>query len=349
MKEKNLFTSWTLTSKIVIIEMSFNGGGNMKKITDELAMIYKTCKLYYEDGNTQNEIAEILGISRPTVARLLKGGKEQGIVKFELFNPFDNDFFDIAQKIEKKYNLREVIIVPDESDEYIQKKEVAKAAAYYFDRILEKDNIIGFSMGTTVKLVAEHVTKRQNLNLTFLPLIGGTGQIQQEIHPNDIVLDFVKKYEGNFKLLHAPAIVSNKEIKNEFLKEKNIADIISFVKKCDIALVGIGAPLDKTSTMMKTGYFDKAELEEFKQNSVVGDICLQFYNKKGENSNFEFNKRVIGLNLNDLKKIKTVIGVAAGTEKKNAVIGALNVNYLGVLVTNYSLAKEIEKYMERSE
>ena len=52
MKEKNLFTSWTLTSKIVIIEMSFNGGGNMKKITDELAMIYKTCKLYYEDGNT---------------------------------------------------------------------------------------------------------------------------------------------------------------------------------------------------------------------------------------------------------------------------------------------------------
>ena len=321
----------------------------MKKITDELAMIYNTCKLYYEDGHTQNEIAENLGISRPTVARLLKGGKEQGIVKIELLNPFDNDFFDIAQKIENKYNLREVIIVPDESDEFIQKKEVSKAAAEYFDRILEKDNIVGFSMGTTVKLVAEYVTKRQNLNLTFLPLIGGTGQIQQEIHPNDIVLDFVKKYEGNFKLLHAPAIVSNKEIKNEFLKEKNISNIISFIKKCNIAVVGIGTPLNKNSTMMKTGYFDEAELAEFKHNSVVGDICLQFYNKEGENSNFEFNERVIGISLNDLKKIGTVIGVAAGIEKKDAVIGALNGNYLGVLVTNYSVAKEIEKYMERSE
>ena len=50
----------------------------MKKITDELAMIYKTCKLYYEEGYTQNEIAEILGISRPTVARLLKEEENRG-------------------------------------------------------------------------------------------------------------------------------------------------------------------------------------------------------------------------------------------------------------------------------
>ena len=114
-------------------------------------------------------------------------------------------------------------------------------------------------------------------------------------------------------------------------------------------MVGISTPLNKNSTMMKTGYFDEAELAEFKHNSVVGDICLQFYNKEGENSNFEFNERVIGISLNDLKKIGTVIGVAAGIEKKDAVIGALNGNYLGVLVTNYSVAKEIEKYMERSE
>ena len=32
---KKSVTSQTLTSKIVIIDMSFNGGGNMKKITDE--------------------------------------------------------------------------------------------------------------------------------------------------------------------------------------------------------------------------------------------------------------------------------------------------------------------------
>ena len=308
----------------------------MKKITDELAMIYKTCKLYYEESYTQNEIAEILGISRPTVARLLKGGKEQGIVKLELVNPFNNDYFELAEKLEKRYELREVIVVPDENDEYVQKKEVAKAAAEYFDRVLEKNNIIGFSMGTTIKLVVDYVTKRQNLNLTFLPLIGGTGQIQQEIHPNDIVLDFVKKYGGKFKLLHAPAVVSNKEIKNEFLKEKNISDIISYGKKCDIAMVGIGTPLSQASTMMKTGYFNETELEEFKQNNVVGDICLQFYNKDGENYNFEFNERVIGIELDDLKKIRTVIG-------------ALNGKFLDVLVTNYSVAKEIENYIEKGE
>ena len=101
--------------------------------------------------------------------------------------------------------------------------------------------------------------------------------------------------------------------------------------------------------MMKTGYFNKTELEEFKQNNVVGDICLQFYNKSGENYNFEFNERVIGIELDDLKKIRTVIGAAAGAEKTDAVIGALNGKFLDVLVTNYSVAKEIENYIEKGE
>ena len=321
----------------------------MRKITDELAMIYKTCKLYYEDGYTQNKIAEILGISRPTVAKLLSSGKEEGIVKFELVNPFDNNYIDIAEKIEKNYKLREVIIVPDESDGEIQKREIAREAAHYFDRVVEKNNIIGFSMGTSIKLVSQFVSKRHNLDLTFVPLIGGTGQIQQEIHPNDIVLDFVKKYGGKFKLLHAPAVVSNENIKNEFLKEKNISDVISFVKKCDIAVVGIGTPVLESSTMMKTGYFSKEELENFKRNYVVGDICLQFYNKKGENNNFGFNKKVIGIKLDELREIRTVIGVASGIEKTEAIIGALNGGYLSVLVTNYSVAKEIESYIEKGE
>ena len=59
----------------------------MKKIVDDNRLIYKCCYLYYMDGLGQKEICDQLGISRATVSRLLKAGKENGVVRIELDNP----------------------------------------------------------------------------------------------------------------------------------------------------------------------------------------------------------------------------------------------------------------------
>ena len=55
----------------------------MKKIVDDNRLIYKCCYLYYMDGLGQKEICDQLGISRATVSRLLKAGKENGVVRIE--------------------------------------------------------------------------------------------------------------------------------------------------------------------------------------------------------------------------------------------------------------------------
>lgn len=59
----------------------------MKKIVDDVRTIYKCCSLYYEDGKSQQEICDYLGVSRATVSRMLKAGREQGIVTIEVKNP----------------------------------------------------------------------------------------------------------------------------------------------------------------------------------------------------------------------------------------------------------------------
>ena len=46
----------------------------------------------------------------------------------------------------------------------------------------------------------------------------------------------------------------------------------------------------------------------------------------------------------ELRDVDKVVGIACGIEKLNAVIGAINGNYVNVLAVNYSLAKALLDY-----
>ena len=46
-------------------------------------------KLYYRSDYSQQRIAEELGISRPSVSRLLQYAKEKGYVKIQIFDPIE--------------------------------------------------------------------------------------------------------------------------------------------------------------------------------------------------------------------------------------------------------------------
>lgn len=315
----------------------------MQKIVDDVRLIVKCCKLYYEENYTQNEISNMMGVSRPTVSRILKEGKNLGIVKIEILSPLRKNFEELERQTERRYNIREVIIVDDEAEDAVQKKQAAKAAAEYLQRIIKNGDVIGVSMGTTIKGISNYITNPEKMELMFVPLIGGVGQSEVEIHPNEIVKDLAQAFGGEFKFLHAPAVVSNVNIKKELLKDKSIKEVLDYSRRCNIALVGVGSPFDKNSTMMTTGYFNEQDTKEFAVSGIVGDICLHFYDITGDSERFDFNKRVIGVDLPGIKKINTVIGVACGEKKTAAIKGALNGKIIDVLITNYSNALAINK------
>ena len=319
-------------------------GKGMQKIVDDNRLIVKCCKLYYEEYYTQNEICNFLGVSRPTISRMLKEGRDLGIVKIEIINPIESNFEALERQTEKRFNIREVLIVEDEADEVVQKRHLAKAAAKYLRRIVKNGDTIGVSMGTTLKGISEYITNKEKRKLTFIPLIGGVGQSKIDIHPNDIVMGLAQAFGGSFKLLHAPAVVSTENIRNELLKELSIKDVIDHSKLCNLAIVGIGAPTDMSSTMMTSGYFNEDDTQQFAKLGVVGDICLQFYDINGASDKFDFNKKVVGIDLMDLKKIETVIGIASGEKKVRSIVGALNSKIIDVLITNYSNAIAINNY-----
>jgi DNA-binding transcriptional regulator LsrR (DeoR family) len=160
-------------------------------------------------------------------------------------------------------------------------------------------------------------------------------------------MDLARAFGGSFKLLHAPAVISDLGIKENLKTEKEIKQIFEDINKVTIALVGIGVPTKNTSTMMATGYFNAADTEILRERKAAGDICLQFYDIDGDVSQFEFNKKVFGIEISQLKKINKVVGVAGGVEKAEAIIGAARGKYIKVLVTNLQTSEAILDLSER--
>jgi len=314
----------------------------IKHVGNERLMV-KVCNLYYIEDLKQEEIAKKLGISRPTISRLLKDAKQAGIVRIEIVSPFENDYSELEKSIEMKYGLKNVIVANDQADDLSQKKELAKEAALYLQRILKPKDVVGLSMGTTLREIPQYVTGRKDSKITFVPLLGGVGQANIEIHPNQIVMEIANAFGGQYMLLHAPAVVSDPNIIKTFSQELGIKRVMEMMEKVNVAVVGLGTPFDENSTMMATGYYDHEDIELMKQKKAVGDICMQSYNAEGESKEFDSNKKVFGFPIEKLRNIETVVAVAGGLSKLEAIKGAIRGGYINVLITNYSNALELDR------
>lgn len=71
----------------------------MKKYVNNEHLMIKACQLYYDDDMRQEDIARQLGLSRPTISRLLKDAKSNGIVKIKIVNPNAKDYSQLERSI----------------------------------------------------------------------------------------------------------------------------------------------------------------------------------------------------------------------------------------------------------
>ncbi|MDI3481607.1 MAG: hypothetical protein PWQ97_1262 [Tepidanaerobacteraceae bacterium] len=303
----------------------------------EKRLLIRIAHMYYAENKTQQEIASRLGVSRPSVSRLLQKARDEGIVEIKI--NYGDSFARLEDALEKAFGIKEVIITPFEEEVEGLKKSLAEAAAGFLMRILKDGDIVGVSMGTTLAYMYEYLKNAPKHKVTFVPLIGGVGQTRLDVHSNHIVINLARAFDGDWQLLHAPAIVDNINVKKTILSDKNTRYVMEFAEKSNIALIGIGAPLTPHSTIFQTGYFTEKELEELKNAGAVCDLCSIFLDKDGKQCQAEINERVISIPLEKLDKIPLVIGVAGGREKQEAILAALKGKHLDVLITDEHTGK----------
>lgn len=115
--------------------------------SDDIRLIVKIAQLYYEQDMTQAQIARELGIYRTTISRLLKRGREQGIVTIAINYDYNENLW-LEQQLKQKFDLKEAVVAAcDSLLEEDQLNLIGLHGAQLVDRLLEPGDIVGFSWG----------------------------------------------------------------------------------------------------------------------------------------------------------------------------------------------------------
>lgn len=308
----------------------------------------KVAKYYYEYKMTQQEIAEKINVSRPTVSKLLKQAKEENIVQINIVDIENKtDIIQIEENLENQFDLDEVIIA-ECNNENNKFSCIGKKAAEYFERIVEDNLSIGLSWGRTLRAMMNNLSENKQISgLEVVTLVGGSGDLTSNVHSNILANKILKNYDGSGYYLYAPAIVDSEEVCNAIMSNKETKRILEKACQVDVAFVGIGSPI-QSSNLLKTGYFQEKEIKELTEHGMIGDICSRFFDANGNTNQISLNHRAIGITLEKLKKINRVVGIAGGKEKVRSIKGAMQGGFIDVLITDRFTAESLNKGIEKN-
>ncbi len=310
---------------------------------DELRMITRVARLYYEMDKRQSEIAEQLGISQATVSRLLYRSKEEGIIRISVNMP-KGVYIELEEALVMKFNLRDAIVVDSlEDDEKLIQRDLGAAAAYYLESAIRPNEVIGISSwsATLLALVdALHPLSRK-ANIKVVQILGGVGNPAVEAHATRLTSRIAQLVNGEGVYLPVPGVLASEEARNILLADEVCKHAITLFDQVSTALVGIGA-IDPSPLLAQSGnIFSPSEMDLLNKEKAVGDILLHFYDIEGNLVNCGLDKRVISMGLEQLIKVNRAIGVAGGLRKYSGILGALRGHWINILITDRFTAERL--------
>lgn len=320
----------------------------MVKVVNDKRLITKVCTMHYIDNMSQKQIAEALGLSRPTISRMIANGRKLGIVEIKINNTVASEFVSLESELEEKLGLKEVIIVPEDDDIRQQQTLLAQAASELLERLIGENSTVGVDSGPVLAEIAEHLGTTTLKNSTFIPLIGGAGPVK--FQSNAIAEDLAAQYTGKSLSLYAPGRVKNQEIQEVLLQETNVRRVLSKAREMDIALLNIER-LDSASSLYQSGYFTAKDIKEIEERGGIGGLCFQVFDRNGSTGRFREFNTTIGLNIHRLRRTAHTIGIINGEKDVPAAIGAARGGYCNILILDersaYTLLAETESKRKR--
>ena len=290
----------------------------------EESLMIKTSWYYYFENLTQQQIADVLGVSRLRVIKLLEKARETGIIQFKLRQD-GVDRIQLEKTLMERYGLKDVFVVPAMPGRTEINENIAKAAAMYVRDRLSENSFINIGYGDTPSRVLNNLATMAQEPISCVSLTGGVNYYLPDTRSN--------VFNAKLYLMPAPLLASSKDMADAMRQEASVMEISRMVRLASVSVIGIG-PMHETATIIKSGILSRNDFLYLSMKGAVGDVLSHFINKDGELVESPVEDRLISTSLTTLRELKNVIGVAAGEAKVEAIRATLRGKYLDVLITD---------------
>ena len=313
----------------------------------ETELILQAARLYYENELSQDEVASKLNTSRSNVSRMLTAARRLGYVEIRVIAPTSRHDY-LAQQLIEKLGIDEIqVIAPDRND--LALNAVGRAAAQSLQKGLRPNSTIAISWGRGLEATVVNCRKDNIPGLKVTQLMGSLSNVITSVSAEEVGRSLARNLNADFIPFNAPVVVSSQKTRDSLLQEPAVSRTLNIARKADVALVGIGSSGSTSSEMLVEEFaLTKSERESNFKN-MAGDIAARFFNAQGKILSSVIDSRVIGLTLDEIRKIPKVIGVATGADKVMGVVGAARSKLVDLLIIDLACANAILKYLAGAE
>jgi DNA-binding transcriptional regulator LsrR (DeoR family) len=295
--------------------------------------------LYYIAGNTQDEIAKKLGVSRQTAQRLVSLAVTERLIKVRFDHPLGR-CLELSGRLKDAYGLESCEVVPADPTSNSETLGIVEAAAAEMERYLVSRHpvIVGLGTGRALRAVAEQISPMECPQHKIVSIVGN-------IAPDGSATVFEVSSRVGDRVgaphypMPFPVIAATVHEKNLLVQQKSLRNVMDLAAQADVTFVGIGT-VDETAALLRDGFVRPDELRAMVKAGAVGEITGWSFDASGKLIDGLVNDRVLSVPI-DMPARRRIIGVAMAAGRFKAIKGAVTGKLINGLITNELMAEQL--------
>ncbi|QGZ37088.1 sugar-binding transcriptional regulator [Stappia indica] len=295
--------------------------------------------LYYVAGNTQDEIARKLGVSRQSAQRLVSLAVTERLIKVRLDHPIAR-CMELERNLAERFALRSCEVVPSDPGTPSSIVGLAQAAAGEMERHLKSNEpkIIAFGTGRALRASVDQLPTMDCPQHKVVSLLGNM-MSDGSASAYNVIIRMADRVNARHYPMPLPVFARSKRERALLHNQEPVHNILELAKDADVTFVGVGN-MGESAPLFVDGFISRDEMSALTAAGAIGEITSWVYDRNGELIQGLTNDLVASAPLGKARD-KPVIGIAAGEAKVDAILGALRGELLNGLITNELTAERL--------
>ena len=317
-----------------------------RRLSDKDAHLANIALLYYGEGLTQSEIAQRMGVSRPTIVNLLRESRDRGIVEIRV----EGDVLagsNLSRQLCEKFALRDAYVSqsraegagPASRPEALA--QLARVGAMALIDVVKPGDSVGVAWGETIKAVSSVMGNARIDNVTVCQMIGS--MVSDRVPASeDCAIRIANCFDAICYTLHAPAVLSSAELADALKAEPTIAAQLGRFDTLDVAVFSVGNMAHDTH-LAGAEIATADDIDNAVKAGAKGVVCSRYIDGDGQALSVPPQERIVAVEIDQLRKVQRKLLVVAGEDRLDAALAVLRGDLATHLCVDEDLARALLK------
>ena len=295
--------------------------------------------LYFVAGNTQDQIARKLNVSRQSAQRLVSLAVSERLVTFRLQHPI-GACMELAERLSEQFGLAFCEVVPTDPTSNSVTVGNADAASAFLEARLgsERPAIAALGTGRAMRAAVDQMPRMNCPNHQLVSMVGN-------IAPDgsatffDVLSKLADLTLARHYPIPLPVFAGSEDERSQLLDLGTVRKVHALAARADLVMVGIGQ-INNNAQLFVDGFISRDELIDLIRNGAVGEIASWAFDDSGQILDSGTNRRTTSVPLS-VGDDRLVVGVAMGEDKVRSIRAALVGRLITGLITSEGTARSL--------